>query len=84
VEKENYVGREDGIFVHSENSLNELTATGALVATGSLQSCMCMWRAPYIHEFLTLKLGGILSPLLKGGREIMATYRCKNPPTIEE
>ncbi len=32
-----YAGREDGIFVLPENGLNELIATGALVAAGSFQ-----------------------------------------------
>jgi hypothetical protein len=38
------------------------------------------WRAPYIHQSPSFKLGGILCLLLKGGREIMPTHRCKNPP----
>jgi len=40
--------------------------------------------SPYIHQFSSYKLGGISCLLLKDGKEIMPTCRCKNPPTIEE
>jgi hypothetical protein len=43
----------------------------------------CLWRAPYIHQVPSYKLEGILCLLVKDGREIMPTCRCKNPPTIE-
>jgi hypothetical protein len=41
-------------------------------------------RAPYMYEFPSKKLGGILYLLLKRGRQIMLTCRCKKPPTFDE
>jgi hypothetical protein len=35
-----------------------------------------------MHESPYKKLGGILCLFIKGGREIMPTFRCKNPATI--
>jgi hypothetical protein len=41
-----------------------------------------MLRAPYIHEFPSYKLGGILYHLLKGGREIMPFVGVRTLPLL--
>ncbi len=38
----------------------------------------------YINEYPSLKRRGISSLLLKSGREILPTYRCKIPLTLKE
>jgi hypothetical protein len=41
---------------------------------------LIMWKAPYIHQFPSSKLGGVVCLLLKDVREIIPTCKCKNPP----
>lgn len=44
----------------------------------------CNWRAPYIHEFPSLKIRGILCLLIKSGRELTPTCRHKIPSTLQK
>jgi hypothetical protein len=43
-----------------------------------------IWRAPYVHEYLSHKRGGILRLLLESGREIITILGCEILSTLKE
>jgi hypothetical protein len=43
-----------------------------------------IWRAPYVHEYLSHKRRGILCLLLKNGREIITILGCEILSTLKE
>jgi hypothetical protein len=42
-----------------------------------------IYHKPNLRISQSIEMGGILCLLLNSGREILTTYKFKNPPTIE-